>query len=115
MAVPFQRHATTGTTTTSGTTTSGSMNLNNGNLNNNNNSSSSSSSSFSSGSGSNTTNIPLVHLGNSPPRCQRCNGYMNCWVNWTDNGSRWECNLCRMSNSTPAWYYTTLDGKCGVV
>jgi len=54
--------------------------------------------------------IPTVDLGPLPPRCTRCNGYVNPSVSWGDNGNEWTCNLCSMVNATPDWYYCSLDG-----
>jgi len=33
-----------------------------------------------------------------PPRCERCRGYINPWVRWTDGGRKWGCSLCGTSN-----------------
>lgn len=54
---------------------------------------------------------PVVDLGESPPRCTRCRGYINANVTWTDSGNKWVCNLCNMSNETPTWYYSSLNGN----
>ena len=34
----------------------------------------------------------------NPPRCSRCQGYINPSVQWTEKGQKWICNLCQMSN-----------------
>ena len=55
--------------------------------------------------------VPLVDMNEHlPPRCTRCKGYINCHVQWKDDGNSWICNLCTMSNTTPPWYYCSLDG-----
>lgn len=33
-----------------------------------------------------------------PPRCDKCRGYVNPWVKFTDGGQKWLCNLCNNSN-----------------
>ena len=48
---------------------------------------------------------------NGPVRCQRCKGYVNCFVKWLNDGSKWQCNLCDMVNDTPQTYYSSLDGN----
>ena len=44
-------------------------------------------------------------LGDSalPPRCNRCGGYVNPDVQWTEGGNKWVCNLCTMTNPVPPW------------
>jgi protein transport protein SEC24 len=55
--------------------------------------------------------VPVVDLGQAPPRCTRCNGYMNSAVRWVKDGNAWDCNLCSMTNETPSWYFNSLDGS----
>lgn len=52
-----------------------------------------------------------VRKVHNPPRCTRCGGYINPSVTWTQEGHKWTCNLCSMTNATPLWYYCPLDGK----
>jgi protein transport protein SEC24 len=40
-----------------------------------------------------------------PPRCEKCRGYINPWVKFTDGGQRWACNLCGGVNTVPSAYY----------
>lgn len=49
--------------------------------------------------------VPLVRdVGRSPPRCTRCQAYVNSAVQWCDNGRAWKCNLCGMSNAVEPWF-----------
>ena len=54
--------------------------------------------------------VPYVQFQDLPPRCTRCNGYINCSVSWLQDGNAWQCNLCNMINTTPSWYFSSLDG-----
>ena len=47
--------------------------------------------------------VPVVDVGPLPPRCTRCNAYINPSVLWGENGNIWTCNLCSMANETPPW------------
>lgn len=55
--------------------------------------------------------VPCVDMGESPPRCLRCGGYVNPSVTWKEGGNKWDCNLCGVSNVTPPWYFSSLDGS----
>lgn len=55
--------------------------------------------------------IAVVDMGESPPRCSRCQCYINPSVSWLDKGNSWGCNLCGMINPVPTWYYSSLDGS----
>ncbi|CDR41474.1 CYFA0S07e02586g1_1 [Cyberlindnera fabianii] len=35
-------------------------------------------------------------------RCRRCRTYINCFVEFTEQGRRWKCNLCSLQNDVPA-------------
>lgn len=35
-------------------------------------------------------------------RCRRCRGYINPFVQFTEAGRRWRCNLCSLQNDVPA-------------
>lgn len=56
---------------------------------------------------------PYQHLNDNidpPPltkdhlivRCRRCRVYLNPFVKFVDNGRRWRCNFCRLTNDLPA-------------
>lgn len=49
------------------------------------------------------TIVPEVSLEQLPPRCTRCNAYINLYVQWIDGGDSWVCNMCTMKNATPSW------------
>lgn len=45
-------------------------------------------------------------------RCKApCRTYVNPFVRWTDNGSKWICNVCGTANETPTSYQAPLDEK----
>ena len=58
---------------------------------------------------------PLAPHEHEPPvakyivRCSECRAYINPFVLFLDNGSRWKCNMCNCVNSTPQGYYQSLD------
>jgi protein transport protein SEC24 len=41
--------------------------------------------------------IPLIQ---SPQivRCRRCRTYINPWITFIEQGTRWKCNMCSLSN-----------------
>lgn len=57
--------------------------------------------------------VPLVDMmeygqdTSNPIRCNRCKGYINSFVQWIENGNKWNCNLCGSTNTTPSWYNST--------
>jgi hypothetical protein len=59
--------------------------------------------------------VPLVDMleygqdTSNPIRCIRCNGYVNPFVQWIDNGNKWKCNLCGVVNMTPTWSALSLS------
>lgn len=54
--------------------------------------------------------VPVVDLGNAGiVRCRTCRTYMNPFVQWTDGGRRWRCNVCQLLNEVPVEYYCSLD------
>lgn len=44
-------------------------------------------------------------------RCRHCRTYMNPFVQWVDNGRRWRCNLCGVSNDVASSYFCHLDSN----
>ena len=47
--------------------------------------------------------VPVI---NAPQiiRCRRCRTYINPWVSFVDQGSRWKCNVCSLSNEVPSYF-----------
>ncbi|TMW66412.1 hypothetical protein Poli38472_004177 [Pythium oligandrum] len=41
-------------------------------------------------------------------RCRHCRSYVNPFVQWVDNGRRWRCNMCGVSNDVPSSYFSHL-------
>ncbi|KAL3899312.1 MAG: hypothetical protein SGCHY_002135 [Lobulomycetales sp.] len=37
-------------------------------------------------------------------RCRKCRTYINPWVQFVDQGTRWKCNLCYLSNEVPSFF-----------
>jgi hypothetical protein len=44
-------------------------------------------------------------------RCRHCRTYVNPFVQWVDNGRRWRCNLCGVSNDVPSSYFCHLGAN----
>ncbi|KAG1666370.1 hypothetical protein FOA52_007908 [Chlamydomonas sp. UWO 241] len=56
--------------------------------------------------------VPLVGLGPSGiVRCRRCRTYINPFVQWTDAGRRFRCNVCAQLNDVPPDYFSNLDNS----
>lgn len=54
--------------------------------------------------------IPVVNFGEiGPIRCKRCRAYINPFVTFTSNGTKYTCNICEMSNDVPREYVCNLD------
>ena len=53
--------------------------------------------------------VPLTAAG--IVRCRRCRTYVNPFVQWTDGGRRFVCNVCALANEVPVEYYAPLDGE----
>ncbi|OQS04365.1 transporter Sec24, partial [Thraustotheca clavata] len=53
--------------------------------------------------------LPVVNFGaTGVVRCKSCRTYVNPFVQWVDNGRRWRCNLCGVSNDVPSSYFCHL-------
>ncbi|KXS10725.1 hypothetical protein M427DRAFT_158893 [Gonapodya prolifera JEL478] len=37
-------------------------------------------------------------------RCRRCRTYINPWVQFVEQGTRWRCNLCYLTNEVPSFF-----------
>lgn len=60
--------------------------------------------------------LQVVDCGeDGPPRCKRCKAYVNPFTVFTDDGRKFQCNLCSHSNETPVAYMCALglDGCRG--
>ncbi|KAJ3038754.1 COPII subunit [Rhizophlyctis rosea] len=47
--------------------------------------------------------VPVIN----PPqivRCRRCRTYINPWVQFVEQGTRWKCNLCFLTNEVPTFF-----------
>lgn len=47
--------------------------------------------------------VPVIKLDQAPPRCRRCNAYINPQTTFTQSGQNWTCALCTHSNVVPDW------------
>jgi protein transport protein SEC24 len=41
-------------------------------------------------------------------RCRRCRTYINPFVTFIENGQRWRCNMCGLTNESPSPFISTL-------
>lgn len=56
--------------------------------------------------------VPTAHFGSSGiVRCRRCRTYINPFVQFTDGGRRFRCNVCALPNEVPVDYFCTLDAN----
>eukprot|EP01025_Chloroclados_australasicus_P004026 TRINITY_DN1096_c0_g1_i2.p1 TRINITY_DN1096_c0_g1~~TRINITY_DN1096_c0_g1_i2.p1 ORF type:complete len:1056 (+),score=152.01 TRINITY_DN1096_c0_g1_i2:251-3418(+) len=54
--------------------------------------------------------VPVINPGMAGiMRCRRCRTYINPFVQWSDGGKRWKCNVCTMLNEVPHDYFCSLD------
>jgi protein transport protein SEC24 len=56
--------------------------------------------------------VKTAHFGSSGiVRCRRCRTYINPFVQFTDGGRRFRCNVCALPNEVPVDYFCTLDAN----
>eukprot|EP00808_Paulinella_micropora_P026847 g57638.t1 len=54
--------------------------------------------------------LTVVNFGSvGVVRCKQCRAYINPYVSFTMNGTRWLCNLCNTANDVPQNYHSPLD------
>ncbi|EPZ36347.1 beta-sandwich domain of Sec23/24 [Rozella allomycis CSF55] len=54
--------------------------------------------------------IPVVDFGSSGiVRCSTCQGYINCFVRFSEGGRKYKCNLCGKDNEVSNEYFSNLD------
>ncbi|KAJ3270457.1 COPII subunit [Terramyces sp. JEL0728] len=44
-------------------------------------------------------------------RCRRCRSYINPWVQFVEQGTRWKCNMCSLSNDVPSFFDWDQDNR----
>ncbi|KAI9102462.1 hypothetical protein DFS34DRAFT_577162 [Phlyctochytrium arcticum] len=57
--------------------------------------------------------VPVIN----PPqivRCRRCRTYINPWVQFVEQGTRWKCNLCFLTNEVPSFFDWDPDTRAHV-
>ncbi|CAA0832143.1 Protein transport protein Sec24-like [Striga hermonthica] len=54
--------------------------------------------------------VPVVNFAATGLiRCRRCRTYVNPYVTFVNNGSKWKCNICTLPNDVPGEYFSHLD------
>ncbi|GER29733.1 transport protein Sec24 [Striga asiatica] len=54
--------------------------------------------------------VPIVNFAATGIiRCRRCRTYVNPYVTFVDNGTKWKCNICTLPNEVPGEYFSHLD------
>ncbi|GER50437.1 transport protein Sec24 [Striga asiatica] len=54
--------------------------------------------------------VPIVNFAATGIiRCRRCRTYVNPYVTFVDNGTKWKCNICTLPNEVPEEYFSHLD------
>lgn len=54
--------------------------------------------------------VPVIGLTSAGiVRCRRCRTYVNPFMQFTDGGRRYRCNLCGLLNDVPVEYFCSLD------
>ncbi|KAJ1328319.1 hypothetical protein BSLG_010051 [Batrachochytrium salamandrivorans] len=58
-------------------------------------------------------NEPQVPVITAPQiiRCRRCRTYINPWITFVENGARWKCNMCFLTNDVPAFFDWDADQR----
>ncbi|ORY46471.1 hypothetical protein BCR33DRAFT_753525 [Rhizoclosmatium globosum] len=54
--------------------------------------------------------VPVIN----PPqivRCRRCRTYINPWVQFVEQGTRWKCNMCFLTNEVPGFFDWDTDAR----
>ncbi|KAI9331099.1 Sec23/Sec24 trunk domain-containing protein [Obelidium mucronatum] len=54
--------------------------------------------------------VPVIN----PPqivRCRRCRTYINPWVQFVEQGTRWKCNMCFLTNEVPGFFDWDSDAR----
>ncbi|KAG5473401.1 hypothetical protein LSCM4_03464 [Leishmania orientalis] len=59
--------------------------------------------------------VDLSDKGNAMIRCKSCGAYINPFTTFTEanDGSRWQCILCKHTNMTPRAYFSHVDPQTG--
>ncbi|KAL0582673.1 hypothetical protein ABG067_007357 [Albugo candida] len=56
--------------------------------------------------------LDVINFGSTGVvRCRHCRTYINPFVQWVDNGRRWRCNLCGVSNDVASSYFSHLKSN----
>ncbi|RZC77573.1 hypothetical protein C5167_001743 [Papaver somniferum] len=56
--------------------------------------------------------VPTVYLGPiGIVRCRKCRTYVNPYVQFSEGGRNWRCNICNLLNEVPADYFSPLDAN----
>lgn len=54
--------------------------------------------------------IPQSNFAGKPiVRCKECRAYINPFVRFVENGTKWICNFCKDVNNTESYYYSATD------
>ncbi|MCL7045120.1 hypothetical protein MKW94_012968 [Papaver nudicaule] len=56
--------------------------------------------------------VPTVNLGPiGIVRCRKCRAYVNPYVQFSEGGRKWRCNMCNLLNEVPGEYVAPLDAN----
>lgn len=54
--------------------------------------------------------VPVIDCGvKGPLRCTRCRSYVNPFCKFIENGAKFQCNMCKFSNTVPSDFYASVD------